>query len=524
MEAIVKTKLMPHQEAHVARAVKKKRFLLCEKAGKGKSLIELSAFVYLYNRGVIDFMYAAAPLAAYEKQVWKTECEKHTNLKAIDLETLITKTSGDPSKALAILKHYPVVTAKHSHVKKHYSYIAQLIASARSMVVIDEVHAMKNPSASLTSFSRIAYMHATALHALTATPLSKDLTDTYNIINFVSPGYLGSYIDFRDTYCHTHEEVVGRTSRGLRKIVKIDGLINPQLFEQKIWPLVLKGESLIIPQYHFIPYELTKDEADIYRKIASGIAKTNPDAPDAPNWLEQVMTGKEEEKYYMKDLQAHASRFIYLQFAADGIVNKNGEIGASVGSKYKAFLPLIDQIIKKGQSSLIYFTYHKSVDVMEALLNRIYGNQIVVLKSTGKSVLGEGQVTEQKVLKRPHIILCTKAGSESVSYYFINNVIFFHYPTVSETMIQMAGRICRVNTLYPGDLHIWCPSCQNIDLYKLFVVSTKTRQMEFVAGEEGSIPNVFKNIDWSPSSVKRYKNNLIWNIKSEFTLDLNTTY
>lgn len=81
-----------------------------------------------------------------------------------------------------------------------------------------------------------------------------------------------------------------------------------------------------------------------------------------------------------------------------------------------------------------------------------------------------------------------------------------------------------MNTLYPGDLHIWCPSCQNIDLYKLFVVSTKTRQMEFVAGEEGSIPNVFKNIDWSPSSVKRYKNNLIWNIKSEFTLDLNTTY
>lgn len=75
MEAIVKTKLMPHQEAHVARAVKKKRFLLCEKAGKGKSLIELSVFVYLYNRGVIDFMYVAAPLVAYEKQVWKTECE-----------------------------------------------------------------------------------------------------------------------------------------------------------------------------------------------------------------------------------------------------------------------------------------------------------------------------------------------------------------------------------------------------------------------------------------------------------------
>lgn len=507
----LKTKLMPHQEAHLKKAVLKRRLLLTEKTGRGKTLIELAVAGQLLHEGKIDAVFVSTPKTAYEKKVWESECSKHTTLKTIDFETLVVKSSGRTASAAKLMKHFNVVFAKHSHVKQHTTFIRELIGSVRFMVIVDEIQALKNPRSTLTRLSRFCYAKAAALHGLTATPLSKSLEDSYHIINFVRPGSLGTFLEFRDNYCTTREVVIGRMRGGnLKKALVIEGIKNEEGFNNVISSFVLKGETSVHPEFHFFDYVMDSREEIIYRKIAKGIASTGSGA-DEPDWLSRILRQVDEAPpSRMKDLQAHSSRFIYLQYAADGIVNEEGLVGLTHGAKYRRVLEILDSIVEKRQSVLVYFSYHASVDTMERLVSERYP-QAKILKSTGKDTLDEHAVTEASVKRVPHIILCTKAGSESVSYYYMNNVIFVHYPTVAETMVQMAGRICRVNTLFPDDLHIYMPRCPNIDDYKLLVVSHKTGLMEKIAGAEGNIPDIFKDVDWSGISVKQYKNQLLWN-------------
>ena len=273
---VLKSKLRSYQKEQACFFAKKRRALLFEKTGRGKTLTLLAAFAYLYKEGKLTNMIVAAPLSAYAKKVWDSECKDHTNLKTIDFETLISSASGNIARAKKLMGHYQVVYMKHSHVRKHHEFLTSLIEETDSVVVIDEVHAMKNPNALMTRLWRAATMRTKALWTLTASPLSKNLEDSYNIINFTRPGSLGTFTTFREMYCDTYEEVIGRFPSGeLKKALKISGFSNVELFDLKIAPFVIKGTSEIIPEFHQVPYEMTTQEQSIYRKIASGVARTN---------------------------------------------------------------------------------------------------------------------------------------------------------------------------------------------------------------------------------------------------------
>ena len=124
--------------------------------------------------------------------------------------------------------------------------------------------------------------------------------------------------------------------------------------------------------------------------------------------------------------------------------------------------------------------------------------------------MADSDVTEAKCKLKPHVILCTKAASESASYYFIADVIFFHIPTVPHVFVQLNGRITRKNTLFPGDLHCWIFRSNNVDLYKLLVVSAKSFQMEIVQGEELNIPPDYKAIMQKADRLEKMKKILLW--------------
>lgn len=512
----LKTELMPHQRVHVDKAIKRRRLLLVEHAGRGKTLIELASVCYLLNNHHIEKTFISVPLVSYTKKSWQSECSIHTNLSFIDLDTLLHLSAGSVSRAISILKDYQLCIFKHTAVKRHLSFIKDLVSHYKSMVIIDEVQAFKNPKSTLTRLSRQAFASAFAFHTITATPLSRDLTDTYNIINFTRPGILGTFTFFRETYCNYHEETI-HLKTGKRKIIKLDGFKQGTDLDQILDYFVLRGEATIKPSFHFYAYDLSKSEHDIYTLIARGIFTSSEDEYNKPGWLETLFTSTiSTPQPKIKNIEAYSSRFIYLQYAADGIISPKGKVGNNHSSKLDEVYKILDHIYSKGESALIYCSYHVTINILYGYLQTRY-QQATILKSTGKDHLDSSDVTEEKVKIHPYFILCTKAGSESTSYYFLNHVIFVHYPTVAETIIQMVGRICRINTLFPGDLHVYMPFCHNIDNYKLFLVSHKTSLMEVITGKESSLPDTYKNIDWSSPSVRQYKNQLIWNIQPKRT-------
>lgn len=502
-----------YQIEHAKMLTKHKRALLVEKTGRGKTMVCLYAFAVLKEFNKADNLLVLTPLSAYEKQVWKADIDKWTNLKSIDIESLLMKLQNFPQSLEKLLKYYNVIYAKHSHLKqpKIAEFITMIFNTSRCLTVCDEVHAFKNSKSKLTMLAKL-YLRATyGLWGLTATPLSKNLEDTYNICNFVKPWFFGSFPNFRDQWCRTKEKVIGRAPGGrLKKAIEIVGIKDEMMFNQRLLQLpVLRGESSVYPNFNFIDYELSDDERTLYRRIAKGI-DIEPDLSQE-DWIKKILGEDEQKTHPIKDVAKYSSRFIYLQSAADGILSKNGTQDRMFSTKTNLLCSKIEELVGKKETVLVYFDYYASLEVVNRMLVDKKLNAKILL-STGENKLKPGELTEAKCKAHPYVVLCTRAASESESLYFIKNAIFFQIPTIPSVFTQFVGRITRINTLYPNDLQVYIFRSENIDLYKLQLVSIKSYQMELVSGEEKNIPSTYKCLANDASIIERQKKLLLWNI------------
>lgn len=507
----LKSKLLPHQEVAVARMMKKKNYICVEKTGRGKSIMALAAWISLFNREKLDTLMILSPKNAFDKGVWRDEVKKHTTCSPIDIETLYSKTGGNPNKVAIFIKKYPIIVCKHSHVYNFDGLMRMIQSLTRCAVLWDEIHKLKNPQSKLTIANRIMSSKAYCRYGLTATPLSKDMKDCYNIINFIKPWYLGTFDMFKKDYCTVTEKVIGRNiGGGLKKVEEITGVISEQALKEKLRPIVITGESTFDLNWHYVDYQMGVEEASIYRRLASGLFAPIDDEETAEQWFKRVMQQEVTEQYQVKEVTRHSSRFLYLQFAADGIIEQNGDIGNTYGVKCKKALSLLKEISEKGQSAIMYFDYYASLELMEKLIRKS-GLNMKIIKTTGKDAIKDGMISEAKVKTQPYLIMSTKAGSESSSFYYINNVILFHIPTVPETFTQIVGRITRVNTIFDrDDLHAWIFRSENIDLYKLGVVCHKAALAEVVVNEEKNIPDEYKEKFKEADVLQLCKKYLLW--------------
>lgn len=486
----------------------KRRALVCSKTGSGKTLAVLASFEALKKRGVITKLIVLAPKNAYDKQVWKAECEKHTSLKAISLDRVKALSESNPRRVDKLVEGYDVIFGKHSHLKNSLQLLCYL-RNGKVLVCLDEAHTYKSPFTKQTLLCRAFLKGVYACYMLTATPLSKDMADTYHIINLLKPGVLGTFDWFRDNICLTAKARI-KTATGRRELIKITGVRNKILFHQLIDGFVISGKSVIKPNFHKLQYSLSPEEYSIYRKIARGIEFSHQPVDKVnQRWLESVLKDEapESEEDYIKAIDLHSSRFIYLQMASDGIVQRDGAL-TGYGSKLKKALEQVDTIVSKGESCILYFDYYATLDTVKVLLQRKRG--IRVLEASGRQSLLPQDISEARVKQCPHVILMTRAGSAAVSLYYINNMIFIHVPTVPETFIQAVGRVTRLDSLQPDNINIYVCLNEDISEYKMRLVTSKAEQMGIVAGKDENIPDWYRGQTWNERSIKEYKKYFLW--------------
>lgn len=501
-------KLFDNQKRNIKRLVSMDRALLTDRVGSGKTLSVLYSFAYRLEKGLNNVLLVLTPLNAYEKKVWAKDVDKFTNLKSISLDELVEELKRGAYLS-TILHDNPIVYGKHTQVKTHSELIRAICNYEKTLLCIDEVHAFKNPSSKQSKALEFCMGNCKCFWGVTGTTLSRSLEDTYNIINLISKWYLGGFLTFRKTYCKTITKIVGRDSFGnLKKVEEIVGVKNPEEFRKKIEPLVISGESFLNVNFHYVDYELSDSEQSLYTKIANGITL---ECDNDESWLNQILTASVSPKPVrkIKDINAFASRFIYLQSAADGVLSVTGTQDRHNGTKVDKLIELITNIVNKRQSMIVYFDYLCSLDVVEDRLKELNLNA-TILRSTGSDVIKDGVVTEEGARNKPYIILGTRASSESVSYFFINNVIFFHIPTVPHVFVQLVGRITRKNTLYPDDLNCYIFRSKNIDLYKLIMVSSKCAVMEITQGEELNMPADYKQTINEEQTLDMVRKILLW--------------
>lgn len=502
--------LFENQKNNIRRLVSMQRALLTDRVGSGKTLSVLYSFAYRLEKGLNSVLLVLTPLNAYEKKVWAKDVDKFTTLTSISLDDLAQELERGGNLS-TLLHYYPIVYAKHTHVKTQSELIRSICNYDKALLCIDEVHAFKNPKSAQTKAMEFCMGNCKSVWGVTGTTLSRSLEDTYNIINLISKWYLGGFIQFRSTYCKTITKIVGKDSFGrLKKVEEIVGVRNPEAFRAKIEPLVISGESFLNVNFHYVDYNLSDSEQSLYTLIANGIGL---ECEDDETWLDQILTNGQPISptpvRKIKDINAHASRFIYLQSAADGVLSAQGTQDRKCGTKVNQLVSLVSEIVSKRQSVIVYFDYLCSLDVVEERLEEA-GLNATILRSTGSDVIKDGVVTESGAREKPYVILGTRASSESVSYYFINNVVFFHVPTVPHIFVQLVGRITRKNTLYPDDLNCYIFRSENIDLYKMIMVSAKCAVMEITQGEELNLPPDYKKAINEEQTLDIVRKILLW--------------
>lgn len=502
------TKLFPNQVENVQFLTSHPRCLVSDKTGAGKTLSVLAAFSELLSKQKTKTLIVFMPLSAYQKDVWEKDLKKFTNLSCIKLDLLLKNPLLSWSK-------FDVIICKHTHVR--YKEVRELLKShiqnTPSIICCDEVHVLRNNKSALTQQFRSVSDYSKSFWGLTATTISRNIENLYHIIDAIYPSYLGPWFYFRDTFCISTLKTIGydRSHHRKLKVTEIVGIKDPKALQMKLKSIVKTGSSFASMHFHYLDYTLSDYENVIYSRIANGITISPAYSPT--EWFKKVFSEGMETNtsVTMKDVTRFSNRFIYLQHATDGIISQQGVFNRTGSSKMLKFFECVDSIVSKGQSVIVYFEYLASLSLVEQEAIKRYGSKVRVCLSTGENRLEEGMVTSASVKTRPTIILCTRAASESVSYYFINNVIFFHIPTISSTFTQLVGRIQRKNTLFPGDLHTWIMRATSIDLYKLLVVSYKTSLSELSSGvEELNVPSDYKDINSAELLQTRAKKALLW--------------
>jgi len=226
--------------------------LLADEMGLGKTIQVISHFLKLKESGITDPHLVVMPKSLLEN--WMQEMKNFSNG-----ELLFYAYDGYRRRfSKTLFDQVDVVLTTYDTLRRDQAKIATI---DWNMVVCDEAQYAKNPTTQRTC--AVKALKAKHRAALTGTPVENGLIEFWCIMDFVQPGLLGSWADFRTNY--------------ERPIVSSDGeerdnLVNSLLGEIKGHYLRrLKEEHLQLPEkkYHYRKTGLSDQQLEYYKIIAN---------------------------------------------------------------------------------------------------------------------------------------------------------------------------------------------------------------------------------------------------------------
>ena len=165
--------------------------------GLGKTLMTIATIFALHRRQRDQRFIVVCPSTLVEN--WEKEFDcwlgKASNPKRISI-----KQGGEVGakaiRAFVPLKpqHSEVLIISYELFRRHSSLLAK--SKKIGLLAVDEGHRLKSAGDTKT-FTALDALDACARLLISGTPIQNNLTEFYNIVDFVNPGILGAQISFR---------------------------------------------------------------------------------------------------------------------------------------------------------------------------------------------------------------------------------------------------------------------------------------------------------------------------------------
>lgn len=346
------------------------------------------------------------------KYNWKEEISKWSDRTAQVI-------AGDKEeRARQWPRYYNWTIANYELLLRDYEEISKI---KWDEIVCDEATKISNPRAK--SVKALKQISAPKKIALTGTPISNNPVDLWSIIDWIRPGYLGNFSQFKDKYVLT--DWWGNVA----------GYINLDELSDRIAPLMLRRtKEEVFKDFppkttEDIVFELSAEERKVYEGVKQRI-------------LEEIQSylGKIDQR----TLALIPVKMLRLLQATDHL-KLIGEKGES--SKLAALKDILEPIIKSGEKVIVFTRFAEMAKILEKELKdqqplMIYGD----VPAEERQVLVN--LFNTRGLCHP-IMISTEAGAYGINLQSASYVVHYDLCWSVAKLEQREGRVHRIGQKKP---------------------------------------------------------------------------
>jgi len=322
----MKTKPMKHQAEYFEEFADAAASAIFLPQGTGKSKTAIDTAFNLFEKGEINaFIYVTMKVTVgrFHKELAKHAWSKNYKL---GIMTGGMKTAQKKEfEAMKKFKGLKVLALNHRQLGMVQSAaeIRKFLKENNCLMVIDESHKIKTPSAKQARSAVNLSMLAKYRRVMTGTSLTKNLLDLYNQFAFLDKEIIGfrNFTAFKNRYAvtikkkaalgHWYDEIVG-----FRNEEELIEKIKPFTFYRR------KSECLDLPPkvYEVVEDELTPDQRRIYKELKNERVAYSQDPPRNVSTPEQMLIWAVENNVLINGVNP-LTRMIRFQQILSGYVN-----------------------------------------------------------------------------------------------------------------------------------------------------------------------------------------------------------
>jgi SWI/SNF-related matrix-associated actin-dependent regulator 1 of chromatin subfamily A len=231
---------LQHQKESIQKLVENKKFILADDMGLGKTTSTIIAALETGAKKVLIICPATLKIN------WKREIENYSDKSIFISEGKTFSTEHD-----FVIINYDIIKNFHDTKKKDES---QVIAANFDLVVVDEAHYIKNPTAQRTKLINDIAKNVDRLWLLSGTPMTSRPIDYYNLLNLVDSPTARNWMAYVIRYCQGYQ-----FNAGGRKIWNVTGASNLEELRDRTSGTILrrlKEDVLDLPDKIITPVYL----------------------------------------------------------------------------------------------------------------------------------------------------------------------------------------------------------------------------------------------------------------------------
>jgi SNF2 family DNA or RNA helicase len=339
-------------------------------------------------------------------------------------------------------------------------------------VVLDEAQHIKNPPTKQTA--AIRSLRCSHRIALTGTPVENRLSELWSIMEFCSPGYLGSQAEFRRRFAVPIER-----HRDKRQAERLRSLVRPFILRRlKTDPTVITDLPPLVESRQHVP--LTVEQAQLYDSVVndmlqrvdlaegirrrglvlSALVKLKQICNHPAHFLKEARAEAEADKADAKEKAARALAKAAAEAAGEPepedtsppITVPAGEQLSARSGKATRLVEMLEEILAAGDRVLIFTQYREMGHLLVTMIRRELDTEALFLHG------GTPQGRREQLIDRfqsgdpqvPVFVLSLKAGGVGLNLTSANHV--FHYdrwwnPAVENQATDRAFRIGQQRTV-----------------------------------------------------------------------------